>query len=241
MNFKELSQRLPEWKSALGASGFLKLSSVEALTDDELVEFSESLSEVKSGPKLLEWDFGKIMRMKYDSSAANYLFSSEKVPLHWDGPFHVEPRYLIFFCDTSAGSDGATVFVDTEAILKDLPPETIETYRKITLTYTTEKKAHYGGQFSTKVVAEHPFHNRPVLRFAEVVETDLNPVELTVDGSENPHFYQELEELVTSPKYRYEHNWVAGDLLVVDNHSYLHGRNALGDNLGRSFRRIQVL
>lgn len=241
MQSAELFQRIPEFRATLEEEGFLSLEGVESLDDDQLTRFAESFSDQPEGsPKLLAWDFGTIMRMRYDPEAANYLFSSEVVPLHWDGAFHQEPRYLLFFCDESSGAEGETVFVDTEAILADLDPATIEAWKKVTLTYSTEKKAHYGGQFSTFAVRPHPFHGRDVLRFAEAVATDKNPVQLEIEGAE-PSFYQELEALVTNPKYRYAHRWSPGDVILVDNHSYLHGRNPLGANTGRAFRRIQVL
>jgi len=221
-----------------------RLIIVETSSDDlslsVTLELAEAFSDAE-GPKLLEWDFGAIMRMRFDPDAANYLFSAEPVPFHWDGPFHVEPRYLLFFCDEASGEGGETTFVDTQAILRDLDPVQVDAWRGVDDTYTTEKKAHYGGTFSTKLVRPHPFTGRDVLRFAEAVSTERNPVELTIRGSDDPELYARLACLLYEPRYLREHRWVAGDLLIVDNHSYLHGRRALGANTGRSFRRVQIL
>lgn len=240
MRFAEALAALPAHKAALAESGFLALRGVEDLEDEQLTRLAEGFSD-RPSRKLLEWDFGHLMRMRLDPAAPNYLFSAEAVPLHWDGAFHEEPRYLLFFCDESRGEGGETLFVDTRAILRDASPEVVSTWEGVTLTYTTEKLAHYGGTFSTKVVREHPFTGERVLRFAEAVATDKNPVTVEVDGSDDPAFYDSLASWVTAPEYTLEHRWEAGDLLLVDNHAFLHGRRALGANTGRSFRRIQVL
>lgn len=240
MRFADLVAGIPAYKETLQSAGLLTLRDVEVLSDEQLVAFAEGLSDAPE-TKLLAWDFGTIMRMRYQVDAANYLFSAERVPLHWDGPFHVEPRYLLFYCDSSEGEGGETEFVDTEALLREVPEETIRAWEAVTLTYTTEKKAHYGGTFSTPVVRPHPFHGRPVLRFAEVVETERNPVQLEIEGSADPGLYARLEGLVQDPRFRTRHPWRPGDVVVVDNHAFLHGRAPLGANTGRSFRRVQIL
>ncbi len=243
MKFEELTASVPSLRDELATKGLVTVRGVETVDDGQLLAFAESFSDAEPpDPKVLAWDFGTIMRMKYDPDAANYLFSNERVPLHWDGAFHREARYLLFFCDSSTGDGGDTVFVDTTAILRDASPEEVSRWEGVTLTYTTEKKAHYGGTFSTRVVRSHPFYpDRKILRFAEVVETKLNPVQLDIDGTDDPGFYAELEGRVLDPKYRALHSWLPGDVVIVDNHAFLHGRTPLGKNTGRSFRRIQIL
>lgn len=226
-------------KRELEAKGWLSISGVPAMDDEALVGFAESMSDAE-GEKLLAWDFGKVMRMRLDPQAANYLFSAEPVPLHWDGAFFKEPRYLLFYCDAADGEGGETTFVDTEAVLAGVAAHRLAQWREVTLTYTTEKKAHYGGRFSTRLVRPHPYSGRDVLRFAEAVETEKNPVDLEIEGG-GPGLYQELVALVTDPRYLKEFRWQAGDLVLVDNHRFLHGRRALGGNTGRSFRRIQIM
>lgn len=240
MRFAELMAALPAHKAALADAGFLALRGVEALSDAELTELAEAFSD-QPERKLLEWEFGHLMRMRLDPSAPNYLFSAEAVPLHWDGAFHEEPRYLLFFCDESSGAGGETVFVDTRAVLAAADAATRAAWEGVTLTYTTEKLAHYGGTFSTRVVRQHPYTGEAVLRFAEAVATEKNPVTVEVAGSEDPGFYADLAARVTAPEHTLEHRWRSGDLVLVDNHAFLHGRRALGANTGRAFRRIQVM
>lgn len=213
-------------------------------SDEELLNFAQSLSD-KSGDlkdKILHWDFGPIMNMKFNPEAPNYLFSNEKVPLHWDGAFYREPNYLLFYCTQTSGTGGETLFLNTEALWESLSLSEKEECRKITLNYSTEKKAHYGGEISVSLVQAHPLTGKTILRIAQKVETTLNPVTLKIQGIENPDdFYKRMEEKLCDPRFLYTHQWEKGDVVICDNFTYLHGRKALEGNLSRSFKRIQIL
>ena len=65
-----------------------------------------------------------------------------------------------------------------------------------------------------------------ILRLASEVNTDKNPVSRKL--SKRMHLsLEELKKMFLDKKYRYEHQWSAGDLILVDNFRYLHGRNPL--------------
>lgn len=213
-------------------------------TDEELLSFAEKLSD-KSGDlkeKILHWDFGPIMDMKFNPEAPNYLFSSESVPFHWDGAFYREPAHLLFYCTQTSGSGGETLFLNTELLWESLSPHEQDECRKITLNYSTEKKAHYGGEISVPLVQTHPVTGKTILRIAEKVETTLNPVTLKILGTDNAEdFYQRMKEKLYDPRFLYTHEWKKGDVVICDNFTYLHGRKALEGNLSRSFKRIQIL
>jgi alpha-ketoglutarate-dependent taurine dioxygenase len=212
------------------------------LFDHDLINLAASLS-FKQGElrdKVLHWDFGPVMKMNFDPQARNYLFSEEKVPFHWDGAFYQEPQFLIFYCLQSEGEGGETLFSNSNLLYEDVK----DTYPNFKLTYHTEKKVHYGGSFSTQLYKAHPLKpHEMILRFAEKVETEKNPVtlEINADEKEASRFYSELSQKLYDTKYCYQHKWQKGDLLIADNFTFLHGRNALKTNKERSFKRVQVL
>ncbi len=211
------------------------------LNDNELLELAKKLS-LKKGElkdKVLHWDFGPIMEMKAKPNATNYLFTEEKVPIHWDKAFFKEPQYLIFYCLQSEGVGGETLFCNSSLLYEDLK----DNFPNLSLTYRTEKKAHYGGEFTTNLFCKHPNKFQNIVRFAEAVKTEKNPVELIINGTiENKeNIYNQLVEFIYREKYLYEHIWQPNDLLIVDNFTFLHGRRELKKNLLRSFKRIQVL
>lgn len=213
-------------------------------SDDELIHFALKLSK-KEGTledKLLYWDFGPLMTMAYSSDAKNYLFSDETVPFHWDGAFFKEPQLLLFYCTESDGAGGETLFCNTERVWKSLNAGEKKQCENIRLRYCTEKLAHYGGEIEIPLVQSHPFSGRTILRMAEKVTSSLNPVTLEIKGTSEPErFYQSLVEKLYQPGFTYTHTWEKGDLIIIDNFTYLHGRKALSHNLKRSFKRIQIL
>lgn len=212
--------------------------------DKELLEFAASLS-FKDGAleeKILHWEFGPIMEMKYDVNAKNYLFSDEAVPLHWDGAFHREPLKLLFYCTESEGCGGETVFVNTEEIWENLSSSEKMKLLNIRLIYKTSKLAHYGGLIDVSLVQKHPHSGNIILRMAERVNTILNPVELRILGTRDENeFYDYMVNKFYDPKFQYVHEWEKGDLVICDNFTYLHGRKPLGSNKKRTFKRIQIL
>ncbi len=213
-------------------------------SDDDLLLYARSLSRQKGEIKdqILHWEFGSIMNMKFDPEAPNYLFSAEEVPLHWDGAFYREPALLLFYCTETQGNGGETFFLNTELLWDSLTKSEKSECQKITLKYSTEKRAHYGGEITIPLVQQNPLTGTTILRMAEKVETKLNPVTLEIFGSDNAEdFYERMKAKLNDPRFLYVHSWQKGDLVICDNFTYLHGRKALRGNLNRSFKRIQIL
>ena len=196
----------------------------------------------QGGRELLHWDFGPVMEMKYTQDAVNYLFSDECVPLHWDGAFFKEPRQLLFYCTESEGRGGETLFSNTELVWESLSAAEKKLCEQVTLTYRTQKKAHYGGEIKVPLVQKHPRTGKAILRMAEKVETKLNPVTLDISGVSDPEeFYGLMTAKLYDERHLVTHEWEVGDLVICDNFTFLHGRKALGLNKTRSFKRIQIL
>ena len=211
-------------------------------TRDEMLRFCRRFP----GEGILEWDFGPVMEMKVDPQAQNYLFTRERVPFHWDGAFHRVPSYLAFHCLEApvSGGGGETLFTDTERVWEAASPEDRALWSRLRLTFETEKLAHYGGKISGPLVQPHPRSGRPTLRFAEAVETDKNPVRLTVHGatpSEATGFLTTIGRYAYDRRFCLVHRWERGDFLIADNHRLLHGRNGFTSDSPRHLRRVQVL
>lgn len=211
------------------------------LEKQQLVEYCED-----SVP-LLYWDFGPVMEMKVDKTPKNYLFTEGDVPLHWDGAFYHEPRFLLFHClqAPAPGSGGETLFVNTEQVWQAASPEQKTAWKQYYLSFKTEKLAHYGGSITRQLVNQHPDTGEHILRFAEPVgEHYLNPVDVAVLGEseqQTASILSDLSSIMRQPEHCYQHCWQPGDLLIADNFSLLHGRNAFQQYSPRHLRRIQIL
>jgi alpha-ketoglutarate-dependent taurine dioxygenase len=122
-------------------------------------------------------------------------------------------------------------------------PDVRETWARIAITYSTEKVVHYGGTFTSPLLARHPLSGEPVLRFAEPVD-DLNPVRLEIEGiaaEARADFLFDMRRRLRDPEVCYAHAWRDGDILIADNHTLLHGRRAFEESAPRHIRRVNVL
>jgi alpha-ketoglutarate-dependent taurine dioxygenase len=195
---------------------------------------------------ILEWDFGAVNNLVVKPDAKNYLFTNSAVPFHWDGAFVGRiPHYIVFQCDTAppSGTGGETLFTDTVRLLEQVPPEERAVWEGVKITYSTEKIVHYGGSFTSPLLAKHPATGETVLRFAEPVN-DLNPVTLEIEGvpgDQHQTLLTRLHDLLYAPDQCLALTWEDGDIVIADNHATLHGRTAFTQAEKRHIRRVNVL
>lgn len=220
------------------------------LEGELLPEFGERFGEV------LEWDFGQVNDLRVQTGAQNYLYTNRAVPFHWDGAFVGRiPRYIIFQCESAPppGAGGETLFCDTRRVLQRAAPHEQEEWEQISITYSTEKVVHYGGTFSSPLLARHPESGELIIRYAEPVD-DLNPVRLEIEGipaaaaaaaaagaEGREAFLARMRRRLYDPQVCYAHPWRDGDILIADNHALLHGRRAFSESAPRHIRRVNVL
>lgn len=216
------------------------------MQDDDYVAFCRSLGD------LMLWDFGAILNVKMEQDPKNHIFSRGRVELHWDGAFASQtPRINAFQCISSStnGIGGETLFVDTTRILENTSEKTLKKWADLKLTYSTEKKAHYGGEISVNFIEDHPHRNHKIIRFIEVDNEDnqnINPVQFHAEGLSNENgsqenFFKQITAMLYDPKYMYRHRWSAGDYMLIDNNSVLHGRAKVEGNVKRHLKRIHIL
>lgn len=192
---------------------------------------------------LIHWDSGPVMEMKVQKDSPNYLFSTEKVPFHWDGAFHQEARFLLFNCIDAPieNAGGETLFINTERVLDKVSVKTKETWQDLKIRYTTEKLAHYGGDITVPLMRKHAYKDKLVMRYGEDVNSDKNPVVVEIlNHCEQDKLKLNISHHLYQSDVCYSHSWQAGDLLIADNLSLLHGRNAFDTHTARHLRRIQM-
>jgi alpha-ketoglutarate-dependent taurine dioxygenase len=223
-------------------------SRVLVLRGFPLMEKQEFADYCRRWGEVLVWEPGEVIDLVVQDDPKNYLFASGDVPFHWDGAFvEADPRFFFFQClDATPGAGGETVFSDTTAAYRDAEPELREQWDRISLTYTTEKVAHYGGQVTEKLVSRHPSTGVPVLRFAEPLDPAVykNPVHVSVDGvgeAETESFLSSMAERLHRTEYCYVHDWRVGDIVIADNYSLVHGRNAFTGPTTRHLQRVEVI
>lgn len=211
---------------------------------EDLANYCQSWGE------LLRWDFGLVFEVTEHASPQNYLFTTGSVPYHWDGAFAAQEPFLQFFQCAEAplgGEGGETLFCDTNRIFAAASPTTQAYWRTISINYFTDKVAHYGGQITVPLVADHPHEHYPVLRYAEPANDDtvrLNTPALEIPGlsqAESGKLLGNLKHLIYDSRYVYKHAWQPGDYLIADNHTLLHGRLAYRPQALRRLWRVHIL
>lgn len=226
-----------EWATA---NRCLVLRDFALLQRDELQPWCERLGTV------LEWEFGAVNDLQARPDAKNYIYTSDAVPLHFDGAFIGKiPRYIFFQCQVAPpeSTGGETLLVDTTKVIARAAAEDVDRWERTELKYETEKVVHYGGMFQSKLVGRHPITGEKILRFAEPVHA-LNPVSvelITGDGATGEEVISEMTELLYNPSVCYAHSWRPGDIVIADNFSLLHGRRAFTDPAHRHIERVNIL
>ena len=130
------------------------------LSKENFLDFSNQFG------KLLEWDFGFIFDLQIKADPKNYLFARGSVPFHWDGAFAgEEPRFIIFYCCENTVQGGSTIFCHTPDVIKNLSENEMRRLSDLEVEYSTQKIAHYGGTFSSKVIIEK--EGGLIIKFAE--------------------------------------------------------------------------
>lgn len=227
-------------KSWIDEHRLVVLKGFAPLDGPALPEFCETLGE------LLEWEFGVVNDLRVDPETRNYLYTNRAVPFHWDGAFvSRSPHYIFFHCDVAPNRNagGETLFCDTVRLLDQAPVELQELWGQVVITYTTEKIVHYGGTFSSPLLASHPTLGIRVLRYAEPVY-DLNPVQLHIEGigeRDQPQFVEDMHWRLNDSRCCHAYAWESGDVVIADNHALLHGRRAFADQTPRHIRRVNIL
>lgn len=223
-------------------------SRVLVLRGFSLLEKQDFADYCRLWGEVLKWEFGEVIDLVVQDDAKNYLFASGDVPFHWDGAFvEANPRFFFFQClDAALDAGGETVFSDTTAVYRDADAELRQRWAQISITYTTDKLAHYGGKVTEKLISQHPSSGLPIIRFAESLDPEIyaNPVYVAVDGidaTEVEDFLTEMAERLHRPEYCYIHAWQPGDIVIADNFSLVHGRNAFTGPTTRHLQRVEVI
>jgi alpha-ketoglutarate-dependent taurine dioxygenase len=223
-------------------SRVLVLRGFSLMHKEEFADYCRQWGEV------LKWEPGEVVDLVVQDDPKNYLFASGDVPFHWDGAFvEANPKWFFFQClDATPDAGGETVFSDTTAVYRDADDETRERWSRISLTYRTEKLAHYGGEVTEKLISEHPATGLPVLRFAEPLDPAVykNPVfvEVTgIDEADVEDFLKTMAEKLHRRDYCYDHVWQTGDIVIADNYALVHGRNAFTGPTTRHLQRVEVI
>ena len=196
------------------------------------------------------WPFGRVLELREQDAPEDHIFDCSYVPLHWDGMYRPQvPEIQIFHCPQAPlpGHGGRTTFSNTLLALQQATDEQKALWDRVTVTYR-RKMEFYDSRTVSPILTRHPFRDYPVIRYNEVHSIDqgrlVNPVAHEYSGlaSEDVESFQRgLRGRLYSPDCFYAHEWRDGDLVIADNFTLLHGREAFTSKSPRHIQRVQVL
>jgi alpha-ketoglutarate-dependent taurine dioxygenase len=218
----------------------------QAITEEELETVSRQL-----GP-LLEWDFGYVMNLRIEENPRNHIFRSGRLELHWDGSYlgpEKTPRFSLFQCVQGTTNDGGeTLFCDSVRAFSSADVEYQLELQDAVISYSTERKAHFGGDLTWPLVCPIRGGNSPVIRYMEAFNEDnqdINPIKVCVEGKDpesSEAFLHKLNRHLYKPEFLYAHKWETSDFLIFRNDALLHGRRAFENNRDpRHIQRVHIL
>ncbi|MFF7690727.1 TauD/TfdA dioxygenase family protein [Streptomyces syringium] len=200
--------------------------------------------------RLSVWPFGTVLELVEQEQPEDHIFDSSYMPMHWDGMYREQiPEFQVFQCVNApgAGNGGETTFSHTTAVLERTDPQTVARWSKVTGTYHRAME-YYNSVTVSPIVTAHPVHGAPVIRYNEPTAADdadfVNHPDLRFSGlpdDEIAEVHRSLRAALYDPAHLYAHSWRTGDLVITDNHTLLHGRNAFTSGAPRHLRRVQVL
>lgn len=196
------------------------------------------------------WPFGKVLELVEQENPADHIFDNNYVPLHWDGMYRPQvPEFQIFQCVSAPLGDqgGRTTFSNTAIALQKAAPAERALWGHVTGVYH-RKMEFYDSKTVAPVITTHPVKGFPVIRYNEPPrEGDvsfLNHPTLAFNGvpaRKSGEFHRTLREALYAPESFYAHAWQTGDIVISDNYTLLHGREAFTSGAPRHLRRVHVL
>ena len=196
------------------------------------------------------WPFGKVLELIEQDNPEDHIFDNSYVPLHWDGMYRPQiPEFQIFHCVEAplSGQGGRTTFSNTVLALKYASSEAKQLWNKVTGIYQ-RKMEFYNSKTVSPIINKHPHKDFSIIRYNEPPSEDkgrfVNPPELEFIGvglEDLEHFHRSLKQALYAPSNFYAHEWQTGDIVIADNFSLLHGREAFVSKSPRHLQRVHIL
>lgn len=217
---------------------------------DTFAQTQQFVDYCETWGKISVWPFGKVLEVREHDNPSDHIFDSSYVPLHWDGMYRPQvPEFQIFHCIEAPlnHQGGRTTFSNTKMVIENASEAQRQLWGRVTVNYE-RKMEFYHSKTVAPILAKHPYKDYSVIRYCEPTnkldDSFINHplIEFQrIDGEELSDLKQNLRRALYSPKNLYLHAWLPGDIVIADNHTLLHGREAFEKKASRHLRRVHVL
>lgn len=216
--------------------GLIRLTG--APTDDREVErFADRLAYVR------EIAFDRVANIKVSVDPYTLGFTNSSLPMHTDcSGYSWPPNVMVFHCIQNEVAGGASQYVDGAKVIVQLRKSNPDALRILT-EHDVEfrlwsKQADTLSQYPPVMLDQAG--DLALLRYANWTVQPLK----TVPFDTVPRWYdawRALAERVNAPENRLSHRCEPGEMLLINNHRVLHGRDAFDDGEGiRHFQQVYM-
>ena len=230
------------------------------LSEDDLVTFSTRFGPLEQPPAgesrardeggASRPEIWNISNVKVDGVAIGSLGNAE-ADWHTDMSYIPNPPAAsILYAREIPTEGGNTQFADMRAAMDELPAHLRTAIEGKSVrhdsAYTSVGELRKGAEAVTDVtqvegaihdcIRVHPESGRPALYFGRRMNASV--VDMPVDESEA--LLDEVWAFCSQPEFVYTHVWSVGDLVMWDNRSVIHRRDAFDDSQRRVMWRTQV-
>ncbi|MGE8394053.1 L-tyrosine/L-tryptophan isonitrile synthase family protein [Pseudomonas sp. BIGb0427] len=206
---------------------------------------------------IYQWAFGKVHVVKPADKPEGVVHSLEKTPLHWDlnmlpdsdAQVQRDPKFcaskFMLYCKTAPQpGEGQTTIVDSRNALRKVGNQVARLWQAVDITYYTRMTYFGGSPRHYSLVDLHPRTGERILRYQEGTDSSLQTLSQEVQGFEaqaQQALLEQLNALVYDDECLIAHDWVEGDLVLIDNYQTLHGRLPMSPaSASRELWRVQV-
>ena len=196
------------------------------------------------------WPFGKVLELKEQQQPEDHIFDNSYMPLHWDGMYRPQiPEIQIFHCVEAPlkNQGGRTTFSNTKLAYQNMSDDIKMMAEKVTGIYH-RKMEFYHSKTISPIILPHPLREFNVIRYNEPHHEEkghlINIPDIEFVATEKINwsfFHSHLQEILYASKHYYAHQWKKNDIILADNFSLLHGREAFLSHSPRHIQRVHVL
>lgn len=205
--------------------------------DREVERFADRMAYVR------EIAFDRVANIRVSVDPYTLGFTNSSLPLHTDcSGYSWPPNVMVFHCIQNEVAGGASQYVDGANVIAQLRKSDPEALRILT-EYDVEfrlwsKQADTLSQYPPIMLDQDG--ELTLLRYANWTVQPLK----TVPFDTVPRWYdawRALADRVNAPENRLSHRCEPGEVLLINNHRVLHGRDAFDDGEGiRHFQQVYM-
>jgi len=217
-----------EMIAAFEAFGLVRLTDMPT-TDREVERFANRLSYVR------EIAFNRVADIRVSMDPYTLGFTNAALPLHTDcSGYSWPPNVMAFHCLHNDVAGGASQYVDganVVAQLRQTNPEALQIMTDYAVEFRLWSKKADTMSLSPPVILDER-GELALLRYANWTVQLLK----TVPFDRVPDWYdayRALAEQINAPENRVSYRCSPEEMLLINNHRVLHGRDAFDDGLGR--------